>query len=65
MTKDQIKFKNYFIQIFEQHDCNIIRSICWMGRHFHVMPDDVRVCYHHLSGKERNEVIKEICMLGG
>ncbi|GAA3608119.1 hypothetical protein [Secundilactobacillus similis] len=65
MTKDQETFKNYFVNIFEQHDADIIRSISWMTRNVNKMPNTIRVAYHHLTGKECNEVIKEICMLGG
>ncbi|GAX04567.1 hypothetical protein IWT140_02209 [Secundilactobacillus pentosiphilus] len=64
VTTDQIKFKNYFVKVFMQHDDDVIRSLSWMNSHFNYMPDDVRLSYHHLSSLQKNAVIKEICMLG-
>lgn len=64
MTTDQIKFKNYFVKVFMQHDDDIIRALGWMEKHFNYMPYDVKQSYQHLSSLQKNAVIKEICMLG-
>lgn len=64
MTKDQEKFMAYFVKVFRQRDSNVIWSLVWMNSHMNYMPNEVRIAYHGLTTRQRNEVVLAICELG-
>lgn len=62
VTNDQIKYRNFLIKQFNAHNDDIVSTISYITRH--QLPRDIQAINRGLSIPERNEVIKEICMLG-
>ncbi|WP_055679879.1 hypothetical protein [Secundilactobacillus kimchicus] len=64
INQNQIKFKTYFIQQLEFREYDLEKTIIAMSKNFASMPNTVREAHAKLSVSERNEIIKELAMMG-
>ena len=64
MTENQIKYREYLIHVFDDHNCDMEATIKWEYDHFPSMRTGVRDAHRELTIKERNEVLKEVLMEG-
>lgn len=64
MTLGQKVFRRFVLRSFEEHQCDLGRTLCWCERHYNKLAEPERIAMNHLSIKERNEVLLEIVQLG-
>ncbi|STX19336.1 hypothetical protein [Levilactobacillus brevis] len=64
MNNDQIKFRQFLIDVYQDQRNDMIRTIVWLSNHFNKLPHEVHASYLRLSSPERNAVIREVCMMG-
>lgn len=62
MTPEQIKYRNYLIAVFNDHNHDMEATIKWMYDHFPSMHTGVREAHKQLTIQQRNEVMREILM---
>lgn len=62
MTADQIKYRDFLIEKFNDHNCDMVSTLGYVTRHR--LPRDVQLANRNLSIVERNEVVRAVCMLG-
>ena len=64
MNQNQITYRHYFIQQLEFREYDLEKTIIAMSKNFASMPNAVREAHARLSVSERNEIIKELAMMG-
>lgn len=62
MTDDQIKYRDFIIKIFKDHNQDIVSALAYATRHR--LPYAVQDANRNLSVQQRNEVIEEILYAG-
>lgn len=65
MSKDQITFREFFYEQFEEHNHDLFGTILWWrnhGKYIFMNHEEVFDAYKNLSVKEVNQVIREILL---
>ncbi|WPC18508.1 hypothetical protein N6G94_10365 (plasmid) [Pediococcus inopinatus] len=65
MSKDQIIFREFFYEQFEEHNHDLFGTILWWrnhGKYIFMNHEEVFDAYKNLSVKEVNQVIREILL---
>lgn len=64
MNRNQIIYRQYFIEQLQHRDYDLERTILAMNKNYANMPDSVRKAHNTVAVAERNAILRELTMMG-